>query len=541
MTGQCGIPSTAEAVVLNVTVLGATVSGDLRVYPTGYPLPTASGINYNAAKARANNGTYSLSSTGSLSIHNDEASGSANVILEVFGYFETASLPPPPTPTPTPTPPPTTGGAHVWSTDFGGSGSSLATPVGIAVDSGGASVVLGYFSGTVSFGGVAQTSAGLGDISLVKFSSNGSLIWVKRFGGTGDDVAKGIAIDASDNIYITGYFRSTVDFGGGPLTTAGTNAFLAKYASTGAHLWSKRLNSVSGIDEGTAVGVDGSGNAIVAVGVFGTSDFGGGPLTTAGGSDVALVKYSPTGAYLWSRKFGGPSDDLALSLAVDRTTGETWATGYFAGSVDFGGGALTSAGGNDIFVVKYSSSGSHLWSRRFGNTSTDKGYGIDVDLAGNVVVTGMFTGNVDFGAGTLTNTGGGDIFLVKYSASGVCQWTKNWGSAISIDEHGYAVAFDGSGSVLLTGAIEQPINFGGGTLTGDGWYNTFIAKFTAAGTYSWAKRYVNGTGNSNGWAIASDGAGNALATGDFDVAINFGGATMTSPGGTDTYLVKLGP
>jgi hypothetical protein len=123
----------------------------------------------------------------------------------------------------------------------------------------------------------------------------------------------------------------------------------------------------------------------------------------------------------------------------------------------------------------------------------------------------------------------------------VCQWSKSWGSATSINEHGYGVDFDGSGNVLLTGTIEQPIDFGGGTLTGDGWYNAFIAKFNAAGGYSWAKRYVNGSGNSNGWVIAADGAGDALAAGDFDVAINLGGVTMTSPGGTDTYLGKLGP
>jgi hypothetical protein len=364
---------------------------------------------------------------------------------------------------------------------------------------------------------------------------------VKRFGGTGDDQPKGLAMDAANNIYITGYFRNTVDFGGGPLTTAGTNGFLAKYTAAGAHVWSKRLSSTSGIDVGNAVGVDGSGNVIVAAGIYGTSDFGGGPLTSAGVYDVVLVKYSSTGGHVWSRRFGGSGDDSALSLAVDSVTGETWATGYFAGSVDFGGGTLTSAGSSDIFLVKYSASGAHVRSWRWGNTSWDKGHGVALDGSGSAVVTGMFTGNVDFGAGAHANTGGGDIFLVKYSASGVCQWSKAWGSSMAINEMANGVDFDGSGNVLLTGSIEEPINFGGGTLSGNGYYNTFIAKFTGAGGHLWSKRYATGS-HSHGWEIAADASGNVLTAGDFAVSTNLGGATLTtSAGAIDTFLLKLGP
>jgi hypothetical protein len=227
---------------------------------------------------------------------------------------------------------------------------------------------------------------------------------------------------------------------------------------------------------------------------------------------------------------------------LDQTTGEIWATGYFSNSVDFGGGALTSAGATDIFVVKYSSAGAYVRAWRWGNTSWDKGYGIAVDRSGNAVVTGMFLGNVDFGAGMLTNTGGGDIFLVKYSASGICQWSKSWGSSIAIDETGNAVSFDASGNVLLTGAIEEPIDFGGGSLVGRGYYSPFIAKFASdsAGTYSWAKRY-NSAGHGHGWAIAADSVGNVLAAGDFAGSINLGGATLTATGPSDTFIVKLGP
>ena len=150
ITGRCGVPSTAEAIALNVTVTDATAPGDLRLYPTGYALPSTTGINYRAGKTRANNGSYALGTNGGLTMHCDQASGTVNVILDVFGYFETVAAPPPPTPTPTPpptptpTPPPSGGGVHAWSKHFGGTlTSDAATAVGIAVDSTGAAVVLG--------------------------------------------------------------------------------------------------------------------------------------------------------------------------------------------------------------------------------------------------------------------------------------------------------------------------------------------------------------------------------------------------------------
>jgi Fibronectin type III domain/Beta-propeller repeat len=433
-------------------------------------------------------------------------------------------------------------GGHIWSKSFGGPnlGGDLATPSGIAVDSTGAVIVVGYMKGNVNFGGITLSSAGLGDIYLVKFSSSGTVAWAKRFGASDDDRPKGVAVDAGNNVYITGYFRSTVSFGGASLTGS-SNAFLAKYSSTGAHVWSKRL-STGGLDEGTAVTVDGAGNPIVAVGIYQTSDFGGGPLTTAGGADTVLVKYSAAGAHLWSRRLGGSADDITAGLAADPTTGEILAAGYFGGSTNLGGGVLTSAGGNDVFLVKYSSAGAHLWSRKWGSTGDDRGYGVAVGPSGYVAVTGTFTNSVDFGAGPVPNSAGSDIFLLKYSASGICQWSKGFGSTVSLSSQiGGGVAFDPSGNVLLTGSVVSTVDFGGGPTPGDGWYNAFVAKFNSAGGYAWAKRYVNGTGHSNGRVIDSDSVGNVLAAGEFEVAINVGGATFSSPGAKNTYLVKLGP
>jgi hypothetical protein len=442
------------------------------------------------------------------------------------------------------------GGAHIWSTDFGGStlGDS-ATSVGMVVDSSGASVVFGYFLGHVDLGGGLLTSAGAGDIYLVKRASNGSHLWSKRFGSTEDDRPRAIAIDASGNIFITGYFRGTVSFGGGGLTASVSSGFLAKYSPAGAHLWSRRLSSGSSADMGNAIAVDGSGNVIVGSTLYGTSDYGGGPLTTAGGQDIVLVKYSATGGYLWARRIGGANYEAVISLAADQTTGEIVAVGDFNGSTDFGAGTITTAGSYDVFVAKYSSSGAPVWSHSWGSAYSERAGSVAIDRLGNVAVTGVFTNNVDFGGGPITNVGGtssADIFLVKLSPAGLHLWSKGFGNSLTSNQAGNGVAFDEAGNVLLTGSIvaltaPYTIDFGGGPLTGDGWYNVFLAKFGSGGSYIWAKRYLGGGGNATGRAIAADSAGNVLATGDYEISENFGGTTLTSPGGSDTYLVKLAP
>ncbi len=117
--------------------------------------------------------------------------------------------------------------------------------------------------------------------------------------------------------------------------------------------------------------------------------------------------------HLFSQRFGGTGGDFGAAIAVDGA-GNVLVTGQFSGTVDFGGGALTNAGSRDIFLAKYDAAGAHLFSQRFGDTDFDSGAAIAVDGAGNVLVTGSFEGTVDFGGGALTSAGN-DIFLAKYA------------------------------------------------------------------------------------------------------------------------------
>ncbi|UCF06867.1 MAG: hypothetical protein JSV33_07555, partial [bacterium] len=123
--------------------------------------------------------------------------------------------------------------------------------------------------------------------------------------------------------------------------------------------------------------------------------------------------FDADGNHLWSKRFGDTSQQQGHSVACDGS-GNVVVTGHFVGSVDFGGRALMSAGGADIFLARFDADGTHLWSKRYGDASTQVGYGVACDGSGNVVVTGNFEGNVNFGGGPLTSAGGWDIFLAQF-------------------------------------------------------------------------------------------------------------------------------
>src|SRR5262249_34122797 len=146
-------------------------------------------------------------------------------------------------------------------------------------------------------------------------------------------------------------------------------------------------------------------------------------------------------------------------------SGSPTIVGYFQGTSNFGGSDLTSAGGSDVFVARYTAAGAHQWSARYGDASDQRAYAAAVDAAGNVVLTGYFDGAISFGGSTFTNVGGADIFVAKLTSTGAHTWSKAFGSTLGLGEIGKALAIDGSGNVLLTGDMADDLDFGGGLLS----------------------------------------------------------------------------
>jgi hypothetical protein len=134
----------------------------------------------------------------------------------------------------------------------------------------------------------------------------------------------------------------------------------------------------------------------------GSINFGGANLTSAGGEDGYLAKLSgASGGHVWSKRFGGTTNDTAAGVDTDGS-GNVVVTGHYNGSVDFGGGPLVS-NSFDVFVAKYSPGGGHMWSRRYGDFNFQFSSGVAAAPNGDVTLTGYFTNIIDLGSGVLTS------------------------------------------------------------------------------------------------------------------------------------------
>ena len=318
-------------------------------------------------------------------------------------------------------------------------------------------------------------------------------------------------------------------------------------------LWAKRAGGTSG-DNGMAIAVDGDGNSYVTGRFTGTSSFNGTSLTSAGYTDIFVAKYNSSGAFLWVKRAGGTGFTTATGadIAVDGF-GNCYVTGWFSETVSFNGTSLTFAGGNDIFVAKYNSSGDFLWVKQAGGTGNDIGWGIAVDASGNSYVTGLFagptgglrksyvtnsftSGTANFDGTILTSAGKDDIFVAKYDASGSFQWVKQAGG-ISNDG-GNGIVIDGSGNSYVTGYFTDTANFSGISLTSAGETDIFVVKYNSSGAVQWTKR-AGGTDYDKGYGVAIDGTLKSYVTGYFYDTASFN-PSLTSAGDNDIFVAKLG-
>ncbi len=360
-----------------------------------------------------------------------------------------------------------------------------------------------------------------------------------NFGNVLDNVAFCVAVDSQDNVVVSGAFQGTLDFGGAILSSAaGLDIFVVKYSASGSLLWAKRFGGAYD-DVGRGVAIDSANNIILAASFQSpNTSFDGISLTPVGWADIALVKLSPAGATLWAKRYGSSGNEMPCSVAVDRS-GDVVVAGDFFDTTDLGGGLVTSAGGSDFFLAKYSGAdGSYRWSKTGGSANSDHAHCVTTDPnTGNVVVTGGFMGSANFGGGLVGGGSGGGLtlFLAGYGPLGNLLWLKTGGGDTAGDgDSGYGVKIDGSGNLALTGQFDSAMNFG--TWPQDPWLlgkGYFVASFGISGdampTYRWTKR-ASGLQQSCGTAVALSSTGKVIPVGCFSGTVDFGGISATTSG-----------
>jgi hypothetical protein len=354
-------------------------------------------------------------------------------------------------------------GDAVWGKSFGDVFNQLAFRV--ATDAAKNPVVIGDFVGEIKFGADDSTklaSAAARDIFVAKLDAqDGHHLWSRSFPGQGDDIGRGVAVDAEGNTLFCGSFSVDIDLdgepGGGAASAGANDLAFGKLDKNGDHVWSLTTGS-PGNDECTGIAVDAGGNVFVAGYANGELTIQDTVVPNQGAADIFIAKFSPSGSLVWAKPFGSAvTHDAAWAVTTDKDGNVVFA-GQTGGTVDFGGGPLTAVGSIDAFVAKLDTDGNHIFSRAFGGGLDDTALDVAVDAAGNVLVTGVTKGAVDFGGGLRPGFGAGDIFAVKLGPKGEHAWSAIYGSGGQDD--GRAIRATALGGAVVTGTFTSGFKMG---------------------------------------------------------------------------------
>ncbi len=302
----------------------------------------------------------------------------------------------------------------------------------IDIDSQGNIYVTGGFHTTLNFGSVILSGLGYGDIYLAKFDSQGSIIWARQAGGTSYDNSGGVAADKFGNVFITGYYSGNSMFDSIFVTSDGSaEAFIAKYDSSGIIQWVKTINGVGTFESGNRIDDDEFGNIYAVCQFQDTVTVGSNILVSHGMNDICFAKLDPNGNYIWLKHFGGTGDDFGYDIRVVGQ-GDHFLTGSFSGTCYFDSDTLISNGGSDIFVLLLNSNGNIQWSKQTGGTGDDIGWGIDAENTNRCFVSGSFSNSVSFDSISCLSIGNTDLFVGEINGTSTGVTSLNISSGFNV-------------------------------------------------------------------------------------------------------------
>lgn len=423
-----------------------------------------------------------------------------------------------------------------------------------ATDENGGVLLGATFTGSTTAGGQTLTASGTpSDIYLAKLSTNGQPLWVRQYGGTNEEQLGSCVRHPAGGWVIGGQFKVTGVFDTQTVASAGNrDAFLARLDDSGNVLWVRRAGGTK-VDYGEKVAVDAAGNCYL-IGEFTTSaTFSGGATTlTAVGTrfDIFVAKYSPAGDFLWAKSAGGGDYDTVDAAAAE-PAGNLYVSGRFTTNATFGPYTLSVQGSplqTDAYLVKFDTSGSVQWAKRFGepaggNASEGINF-ISLPSAGGCYFGGYYEGPMAAEGKTLPASGSLiGSFIGKINNGGTLEWltaslaTTVLYSALCDASSGQALQ---DGGLIVGGRFEGKLGLGATTITNPtSTAQHYFAKYDSQGAARWGIAVP-----ANGYFLhylGTSGADRVRFMARFDGDVSLPGLDPITSSPDDTLLVELGP
>ncbi len=464
---------------------------------------------------------------------------------------------------------------YYWTDQIGGEGNDNIADV--TVDDSGNIYITGYFGGSVNFAAdfrdtdvhVAHGGTYDKDIFVTKINADYSYGWTRTMGDWDEDEGHAVTTDSAGNIYVTGYFKETVNFAeswaGDDTKTSpgGENIFITRINADGSYAWTRAIGK-GGPSYGNDVATDTSGN-IFATGEFWgdtvnfAEDWGGSDLkTSAGKADIYIMRINADGSYGWAKRIGNTGLDRGFAITVD-SSGKIYVTGDFYHyatnfAEDWGGSDIKTPVSNyEAFVTSLSDSGTYGWTRKIGGDHVDRGKDIALDTSGNIYIAGELIGSGNYaqdfgGSDIVTSAGSYDGFIMRINSDLSYGWTRRIGADGT--DLTNALVLSGS-NIFFSGAFSNTVNFaadwsGNDSKTSLGSWDAFVSRIGTDGSYGWTMK-MGQSSTEDATGISLDASGSLLVSGKFGSSVDFGldfgtRDVKTAPAfGSEAFLTRINP
>ena len=422
-----------------------------------------------------------------------------------------------------------------WGAQAGSSTLSDAA-VDLAIDASNNLYMTGDIQGSANFGNgiVLTTPSNAPDIFVSKHNASGQIQWAQRYGNTTQEEGQAIATDNQGNVYVAGYFSSTITFGSTTLTVNNTNeyaAFIIKLNSSGVIQWAKKINNqYNGV--ASDIKIDNNNNIYVLGNISNYQN---------GNSSFFISKYNTSGTQLSYNLYGSSPLLLDASGFAFDNESNIIISGRFMGSVTLGSNTINALTTLDVdgFLAKIDPNNNFSWLKRLTSPiqGSDEYTSVITDNSNNVYAFGYADSSVIIDNISLPGKGRSrKLVIAKYSPLGNVIWAKS-----SINQYSSVsnVTVGNQGDIYITGYHSgDTLKLDNKAIISNGSNDGYVARIDTNGIVKWLKT-IGGTSNDEALGVAVNSNNDVYVAGGFSGVVTYGNTTLTSNGSIDIFLTKF--